>query len=197
MDGRCINFVLSYSDELFGADDEGNHICNPRSFVMFANMISGIKDWDDKDSLAFINTIAKGCFKDDQNRFGNMFTAFLRSKMHLLIQPKDMLLGGWDRIKGLMESAVYDSNGQDRPDVASVLEKRFANYVLAWLKSDNKTPIETVKKRIIDFLDTEQKGGKKLFTQDLIYHMLKSITSENKRQTNALLFEPKIAKILS
>lgn len=197
VDGRCINFVMSYSDELFNADEEGNRICNPRSFVMFANMISGVKDWDDAESLSFIQTIAKGCFKDEGSRFAAMFAAFLRNKMHLLIQPKDMLLGSWDRVKGILDSTVYDSNGQYRPDIASLLERRFSNYVNAWLDSDDKTPIAKVKDRILEFIDVEQKGGRRLFNKDLFLHMIKTITSDHKNQTNKLLFEPKIAAILS
>jgi len=196
IDGRCINFVASYSDELFNADDEGNRICNPRSFVMFANMISGIKDWDDADSLSFINTIARGCFKDN-GRFSQMFTLFLRNKMHLLIQPKKMLLGDWNEIKNTLDQTLYDSNGQYRPDIASLLERRFVSYVDAWLDSPDKTPIEKVKKRIIDFLDVDQNGGRRFFTKDQFYHMIKTITSEHKRQTSQLLYEPKIAKIIS
>lgn len=199
VDGRCINFVLSYANELFQADEEGNRICNPRSFVMFANMISGVKDWDNPDSLSFISTIAKGCFKDEDGRFSRMFTTFLRNKMHLLIQPKDMLLGAWDRIKKTLEDALYDSNGQYRPDIASLLEKRFVNYVSAWLDSDDKTPIATVKDRIVDFIDytSADKRKKFLFNKDLFYHMIKTITSEHCNQTNKLLFEPKISKMIS
>ena len=197
VDGRCINFVMSYADELFNADAEGNAICNPRSFVMFAKMISGIKDWDNPESLSFIQMIAKGCFKDEGSRFGSMFAAFIRNKMHLLIQPKDMLLGGWDRVKDILEQTVYDSNGQYRPDIASLLERRFSNYVNAWLDSDEKTPIAKVKERILDFIDLPEKGGKVLFNKDLFLHMIKSITSEHKNQTNKLLFEPKIAVMLS
>lgn len=197
VDGRCINFVLSYSNELFNADEDGNRICNPRSFVMFSDMISGVKDWDNADSLSFISTIAKGCFKDEGSRFSNMFTAFLRNKMHLLIQPKEMLLGGWDKVQPIMESTLYDSNGSYRPDIASLLERRFSNYVNAWLDSDDKTPISKVKDRILDFLDNEEKGGKRLFNKDLCYHMIKTITSEHKNQTNKLLYEPKIMKVLA
>ena len=197
VDGRCINFVLSYSNELFGSDEEGNHICNPRSFVMFSDMISGIKDWDNPDNLAFITTISRGCFKDERGRFSTMFSSFIRNKMHLLIQPKDMLLGGWDRIKGILEQTVYDTDGHYRSDIASLLERRFTNYGSAWLNSDGKTPIDTVKKRILDFLDYEQITGKRIFGKDMFYHMIKNITSTHKNQTNKLLFEPKIAKILS
>ena len=197
IDGRCINFVASYADELFNADDEGNRICNPRSFVMFANMISGLKDWDDAETLSFINLIAKGCFKDE-GRFSNMFTSFLRNKMHLLIQPKKMLLGDWNEVKDVMDKTLYDqSSGQYRPDIASLLERRFVSFVDAWLDSPDKTPIEKVKKRIIDFLHVDQNGGRRFFTKDQFYHMIKTITSEHRRQTGQLLYEPEIAKIIS
>ena len=195
VDGRCINFVASYSGELFSPDGDGNRICNPRSFVMFADMISGVQDWD--SNLAFITTVAKGCFKDDAGRFAQMFNSFIRNKMHLIVQPKDMLLGGWDKMKGVLESTLYDTNGQYRPDIASLLERRFSNYVLAWLGSSDKTPIAKVKDRILEFIENEDKGGKKLFTKDLFFHMLKTITSEKKQQTNHLLYEPKIAKMLA
>lgn len=197
IDGRCINFVSSYSNELFNSDEDGNHICNPRSFVMFANMISGIKDWDDPDNLAFISTISKGCFKDEANRFSLMFTSFIRHKMHLLIQPKAMLLEGWNTLKAKLEETLYDENGAYRADIASLLERRFSNYVGAWLESDGNTPIKTVIDRILNFIKNEEKGGKRLFTQDLLFHMIKTITSEHRNQTNKLLFEPEIAKVIS
>ena len=196
IDGRCINFVLSYYGELFNADDEGNRICNPRSFVMFANSISGVKDWDNPENLTFINLISKGCFKDEHGRFGKMFTSFIRNKMHLLIQPKEMLTGSWDKTRDKLLATVYDSNGQYRPDIASILERRFANFTLAWLKSNEKTPISAVKARLIDFIECEKKTGRKIFTKDLFYDMVKKITSEKKGQTNALLYEPMIANML-
>ncbi len=197
IDGRCINFVMSYSSELFKADDEGNRICNPRSFVMFANMISGIKDWDQAENLSFISLIARGCFKDEGGRFSQMFTAFLRNKMHLLIQPKDMLLGGWDRVRTTLEACLYDSDGKYRPDIAAILERRFANFVDAWLDSDEKTPIATVRDRLLNFIENPEKGGQVLFSKDLMFHMIKDITSAHKAQTNKLLYEPKIAVELS
>lgn len=197
VDGRCINFVMSYAKELFSADDDGNRICNPRSFVMFANMIGGVKNWDSPESLSFISTVSRGCFKDENNRFSTMFTSFIRNKMHLLIQPKDMLTGGWDRVKKILEDTVYDEDGRYRADIASLLERRFTNYVPAWLDSSDKTPISTVKDRILEFLNNEDKNGKRLFTKDMFYHMIKNITAEHKNQTNKLLFEPKIAKVIS
>ena len=196
IDGRCINFVSSYYQELFNADEDGNRICNPRSFVMFANMISGIKDWDDQDNLNFITTISSGCFKDEGGRFSKMFNAFLRNKMHQLIQPKEMLTGKWTDVQPKLSSILYDSNGNPRPDLSTLLERRFTNYVSAWLDSDDKTPISVVRDRIIDFIDSEEKGMK-MFSKDTLYHMIKKITSDHRNQTNKLLYEPKIANILA
>lgn len=198
LDGRCINFVMSYSDELFKADEEGNRICNPRSFVMFANMISGIKDWDKAENLEFISLIAKGCFKDDGGRFSSMFTSFIRNKMHLIIQPKDMLEQSWDTVKSKLESTLFDADGTYRPDIASLLERRFSNYINAWLDSDQKTPISKVKDRILEFMDYRNPNTNDcFFNADMFYHMIKTITSEHRKQTNALLYEPKIAKVIS
>lgn len=196
IDGRCINFVSSYSNELFNANENGDRICNPRSFVMFANMIQGVKDWDNPESLNFITTISKGCFKDEGGRFSTMFTTFLRNKMHLIIQPKEMLLGKWSEVQPKLAALLYDSDGSPRPDISTLLEKRFSNFVSAWLDSDAKTPIATVKDRIVDFIESEEKGVR-LFSRDSLYHMIKKITSEHKSQTNKLLFEPKIANIIS
>ena len=197
IDGRCINFIMTYSDELFRADEEGNRICNPRSFTMFSNMISGIKDWDTKDSLSFITTISKGCFKDDNGRFSQMFNAFLMNKMHLLIQPKKVLMGDWKEVQGILDSTVYDSDGHYRPDIAAILERRFTNFVSAWLDSKEQTPIAKVKTRILELLQSEEKGGRTIFTKDMFYHMIKNITADHKNQTNQLLHEPKIAAALS
>lgn len=195
IDGRCINFVLSYYNELFNADAEGNRICNPRSFTMFTNMISGIKDWDLPENLNFISMMAKGCFSNDDGKFSTMFTSFLRNKMHLIIQPKEILFGDWDTVKKVLEETMYDSDGSFRADISSLLERRFANYALAWLKTSD-SPVSKLIKRIVDFIDNKEKGGKVLFTKDLFYHMIKTITSENKAKTNKLLTDAKIAAIL-
>lgn len=191
MDGRCINFVLNYFGELFNSDEDGNHICNPRSFEMFSDMIAGIKDWEVPENLEFIQLISKGCFKDEGGRFNKIFASFIRNKMHLLIQPREVLSGDWATVQKKLEETVYDGNGQYRPDLASLIERRFVNYVSVWLESDKDTPIDKVKKRILDFID----NPKTIFSPDLMLHMVKTITSDHKRQTGKLLYEPKIAKL--
>jgi len=198
VDGRCINFVLTYSKELFEADDEGNRICNPRSFVMFADMISGIKDWDVPANLDFITMIAKGCFKDDANRFSQMFNSFIRNKMHTLIQPSEVLNDKWDVLQPKLMSTVYDSTGEWRPDIAQVIEKRFTNYVNAWLDSPADTPIKKVIDRIVNFIkEPETNGGKQIFNYELLYHMVKSITADHKNQTFKIMYDPTIAATIN
>ena len=198
IDSRCITFVANYFMELFNVDEEGNAICNPRSFVMFAKMISGIKDWENSDNLELITSIARGCFKDDGGRFSQMFSSFIRNKMHLLITPREMLLSDWDKVKEKLEKALYDG-GNWRPDIAALLERRFANFVLAWLGSSDDTPIAKVKERLYKFLDNTDAEGKpkKIFNDDQYVHMLKTITGEKKSQTGRLLVDPRIAKILA
>lgn len=191
MDGRCINFVLNYFKELFSSDEDGNHICNPRSFEMFSDMISNIKDWEVPENLEFIQLIAKGCFKDEGGRFNKIFASFIRNKMHLLIQPKEVLLGDWKTVQPKLENTVYDGNGDFRPDLASLIERRFVNYVSLWLESDKETPIDKVKKRILDFID----NPRPIFNQDLMIHMVKNIIADHKRQTSKLMYEPKIARL--
>ena len=189
IDGRAINFALSYGTELFSVDDEGNSIADPRSYEMFANMISGIKDWESPEGLSFIYDVAKGCFNDAENRFGNMFNIFLKNKMHTMIQPKQMLLGDWVTVKEKRSEAVMDNNGEARPAIATILGRRFANYVNAWLDSNEVTPIKTVKDRLLAFI----RSDKQFFSEDIYYHMIQSITAEHKAQTGKLLFEPEIA----
>ena len=138
-----------------------------------------------------IQLISKGCFQDEGGRFNKIFASFIRNKMHLLIQPKELLLGDWKTVLPKLEETVYDSNGQPRPDLASLLERRFVNYVSLWLESKEDTPIDKVKKRILDFID----NPRPIFPQDLMIHMVKTIISDHKRQTCKLMGEPKIAKL--
>ena len=193
MDGRCINFVLSYFGELFNSDKDGNHICNPRSFEMFSDMISDVKDWEVPENLEFIQLIAKGCFKDEGGRFNNIFASFIRNKMHLLIQPKEVLLSKWDDVKDKLMNTIYDGNGQFRSDLSSLIERRFVNYVSYWLESSDNTPIDKVVKRILDFIHNPMP----LFNNDLMIHMVKTITSDHKKQTCKLMMEPEIARLLN
>jgi hypothetical protein len=110
-----------------------------------------------------------------------------------------MLLGSWDTVKAKLEEAVYDTNGEYRPDIASVLSRRFSYYVNAWLDSKEETPIKKVIDRLLDLIRYKDKEEKypRLFTEDMFYHMITVITSEHKGQTNHLMREADIVKLIN
>ena len=191
IDGRCISFALNYADELFNCNDEGNSVANPRSYTMFCNSIRNIKDWDNPENLDFIQTIAQGCFSDEKGKFGAMFATFIANRMHLLIPPKDLLMHKWDTIKDKLYEQIH-KDGRYETGVASLIERRFTNYVISWLDSDEPTPGNTpkstlLKNRIVEFIDNN------IFTEGMYFHMIQNITKVHKAQTGKLLYEPKIA----
>lgn len=187
IDGRCISFALMYGAELFGRDAQGNSIADPRTYSMFCGAIAGVPDWEKAENIDFIHLLASGCFRDDKGRFPTMFSAFIQNKMHLLITPKQMLLNKWDTIKDKLIEQL-NKDGKYNTGVASILERRFTNYVVAWLDSEGQTPINVVKDRILDFIRND------IFKEDLYYHMIKTITNTHKAQTGKLLYEPEISQ---
>lgn len=183
IDGRCINFVMSYSSELFSADDNGARMCNPRSFTMFANSISNIKDWD--SNLAFINMLSKGCFDDENGRFSSMFTSFITNKMHLLIQPEEIMKGSWDTVKKKLNDSL-----NDRPDIATLIERRLSNYVVSKSKI-GELDLNTFKNRALDII---REG---IFSKDMLYHLLKTTINNNLKWGSKLLTNQEISTILA
>ena len=189
LDSRAINFALLYP-EIF--EKEGNvQKINPRSYVTFCNAISGLKDWSTSANLAMILNIAKGCFTSKENIVGNLFTTFIANKLDKLIAPKDMLFEPWDTVKTKIKSCVYDSNGY-RPDIASVLSTRLLNYSLLYF-GEKGAKTEVVQDRLLEFINSPEP----LLTEDLLFHLIKTITTKFSGRANKLIMNPKIrAKIL-
>lgn len=189
LDSRAINFALLYP-EIF--EKEGNvQKINPRSYVTFCNAISGLKDWSTSANLAMILNIAKGCFTSKENIVGNLFTTFIANKLDKLIAPKDMLFEPWNTVKTKIKSCVYDSNGY-RPDIASVLSTRLLNYSLLYF-GEKGAKTEVVQDRLLEFINSPEP----LLTEDLLFHLIKTITTKFSGRVNKLIMNPKIrAKIL-
>lgn len=189
LDSRAINFALLYP-EIF--DKEGNvQKINPRSYATFCNAISGLKDWNAADNLAMILNIAKGCFTSKENIIGNLFTTFINQKLDKLISPKDMLFESWDTVKTKIKNCVYE-NGVYRPDIASVLSTRLLNYSLMYF-GEKGAKTEVVQDRLLDFINSPEV----LLTEDLLFHLIKTITTKYSSRANKLIMNPKIrAKIL-
>lgn len=186
IDGRGINFLLSYHSEIFKSMDGVNRV-NARSYTMFINAISGISDWETPENLATILTIAKGCFSFDQdNVIGTLFTQFIINKLDKLVEPEDLLMKDWKTVRPRIKNCVYD-NDIYRPDIANILSTRLLNYIMIFFETKGaKTMI--VQDRLLDIINCEDN----LFTEDLIFNIVKTLASKYKSRMNKILTIPSI-----
>ncbi|MGL5561706.1 MAG: hypothetical protein ACRDCN_03660 [Tannerellaceae bacterium] len=190
IDSRLINFALAYP-EIMETKKNVTQTVNPRSMVTFANTISGIKDFSDSKSLALILNIASGCFTDEHNSVGNLFTMFIANKLDKLISPEDLINKKWSTVKPILEDVLYD-NGVYRADIASIITTRFINYTsMTFSKKGAKT--EPIAERILDLIDDNDKI---LLSEDLIFNLIKNITTSHPTRTKKLLLNPKVIKKL-
>lgn len=193
MDSRAINFGLYYNSELFDPSHP-NHLdtINPRSYTTFTNIISGIKNWDKPESLALILNISKGCFHDPNNVVGSLFTSFIANKLDKLVTPEDMLTKKWDTVKEDIEKCVYEKDDY-HPEIAAVLNTRLLNYSVNYLKDGNKADV--VCNRLLDLIDNSNSSTEKhLFSEDLIFSIIKTIVAKFPAKTNKLLLNPAVRK---
>ena len=187
LDNRVINFMLSYHRELMDPKDTHTHIMNARSYTMFGNIISGINNWSSSNNLAMILQIASGCFNDKDNLIGSLFTTFIANKLDKLISPKDILLEDWDKINSKIESCVYDENDTYRPAVAAILQTRLLNYSdFYFTQKDCKTDV--VVDRLLDIIHSK----KKLFDEDILFNIIKSLCQKYPNRMNKYLLNPEI-----
>ena len=193
MDDRAINFALYYNNELFDPNHP-NHLdtINPRSYTTFTNIISGIENWDKPESLALILNISKGCFHDPNNVVGSLFTSFIANKLDKLVTPEDMLMKKWDTVKEDIEKCVYEKEDY-HPEIAAVLNTRLLNYSVNYLKEGNKADV--VCNRLLDLIDNSNSStDKHLFSEDLIFSIIKTIVAKFPAKTNKLLLNPAVRK---
>jgi len=191
MDSRVLNFALSYSNELFESKD-GVNVVNARSYTMFGNAISGIDDWSTPENLALILNISKGCFPfDKDNIIGGLFTTFIANKLDKLVSPKDMLLQSWNTVKDKIKKCVYDDE-EYRPEIASVLATRLLNYSMVYFGTKG-CKSSVVQDRLLDIINSEDK----LFSEDLIFNVVKNLATKHSAKMNKVLMIPAIrAKLL-
>lgn len=186
LDGRAINFAISYSHELFENSNQLATI-NPRSYTMFANAISGISDWQKSESLAMILNISKGCFSDPDNIVGSLFTTFVANKLDQLVSPKDMLMEKWDTIYPKIKKCVYDQQGNYKPAVAAVLQTRLLNYS-TWYFDQKGSQTETVKDRLLELMNAKEM----LFSEDILFNIIKTLCTKYPSRTNKWMLNTQI-----
>ena len=156
---------------------------NARSITIFFNAISSFSSFE--DNLPMIQFIAEGSVGDT---FGTMFTMFINNKLDKLISPKRILTGQeWKDI----ENELYDTIGMGnnyRADIASTLATRIVNYTVH--HSENETVNDKFINRVQEITLSNA------FTNDIKYHMVKSILNGNKTKFAKLMMNPEIAKMV-
>ena len=187
IDGRAINFELLYGNEIFKKHN-GVQTVNPRSYTTFCKAISGLKDWNKPETLALILQISKGCFLNDKdNIIGNLFTTFIANKLDKLIQPKDMIELKWETLEPKMRECIYD-NGNFRPDIASILTIRLMNYILYLFSIKGAIKENVIYDRILEIVNNDEM----LFSEDLIFHLVKTLITKYPGRTGKLLMNATI-----
>ena len=186
IDNRAINFALLNGEEMFRKHN-GIQTVNPRAYTMFCKAISGIDNWENPDSLALILNISKGCFLNDENNaIGRMFTTFIHQKLDQLVNPKDMLMGKWETVEPRIFNCVY-SDGRFKPEIASILAIRLLNHILYYF-SQKGVKEDVVQNRLLDFIHNKRK----LFSDDLLFHTIKTVIAKYPQRTGKLLMIPEI-----
>lgn len=186
IDSRAINFCLLYGEEIFKKHNNVQTI-NPRAYTTFCKAISGIKDWNDESSLALILNISKGCFLNDRdNVVGTLFTTFIAQKLDKLVQPKDMLSQKWETVEPKIHDCVYD-NGKFKTEIAAILAIRLLNYIMFYF-SQSGVKESVVQDRLLDFID----NPRKLLSDDLLFHIIKTVVGKYPAKTTKLLINSKI-----
>lgn len=188
LDPRAINFLLLYECELFNRK-QGYSKVNARNYTMFANIISGIDDWSTLENQALILQIASGCFLDDSDIVGGLFTQFISNKLDKLIDPELLVTGGFDRVKKILLDQLYDEDLY-RADIANVITTRFINFASNWI--DQKKDIKVIIDRIVDIIDCD----KQLLSEDLLFSLIKTLNTNHMGKCSKLILNPKIANKL-
>jgi hypothetical protein len=172
-----------------------NHLTtiNPRSYTTFCNAISGIEDWSDPSSLALILNISKGCFHDTDNIVGSLFTNFIANKLDKLVSPEDMLLQGWDTVSKKIEKCVWDGD-QYHPEIAAVLHTRLLNYAQKYFETKG-SKANVVQDRLLELVENADNPKEKtLFSEDILFSVIKTLIAKYPGKTNKLLLNPQIRK---
>lgn len=194
VDGRAINFLLLYSDELMDSKNTHSHIMNARSYTMFSDIISGIDNWESPENLAMILQIASGCFNDSDNIIGGLFTNFIANKLDKLISPEDMLFQDWKIVKSRIKNCVYD-NDVYRSDIASVLHTRLLNKIINYF-SQPKAETAIVENRLSELIEECKDPETQLFSQDFIFNIIKTLIKLYPNRCNKLILNPKFRQIV-
>ena len=106
-----------------------------------------------------------------------------------------MLLKPWNIIKPKIKNCVWDNNKNYRPDVASILHTRLLNYSRYYF-SQPKAKTDVVQDRLIELIDASEDKDEMLFSEDLLFDIIRILIKEYPQRTNKFMLNPKIRKKL-
>lgn len=181
LDSRCINFAIQFSNELFKPKHNVTIAC-PRSYVTFCKAISGISDW--KSGLKRILLVSKGCFDDQDNAVGRIFSVFINNEYDKLISPKDIFEKSWEYVQRKLTEAM-NKDGEYRASVASMMATRIVNWIDAYFDKPGYVSAPVIKR-------LEEMFEHKSFSEDLLFYIIKSVVSRHRKQAVKLLQNPEI-----
>lgn len=188
IDSRAINFALLYETEIF--QPKNNVVlANARNYTTFCRAIAGIKDWSEANSLRLIMQIASGCFLGKENTLGALFTTFINNRLDTLISPERLVNGAWDTIASELHNSVYQADNY-RADIASILGTRFLNYCDKYLGTE-KASSKQVETRLCELITSKTQ----LFSQDILYTIIKTLCKNHVAQTNKWFLNNNIRNI--
>ena len=193
IDGRAINFALYYNTELF--EPKNNVVvANARNYTTFCRAIAGLPKWNDEKTLEIILEIASGCFLDKDQVVGTLFTQFINNNLDKLISPERLLNGEWEAVKQEILNCVY-ANGNTssynyKANIANILGTRFMNYCNKYLGTDKAD-----SKKVADRIDKFVTSDTQLFSQDIMYNIVKTICSNHASLTNRWFLNKNIRQI--
>jgi hypothetical protein len=105
--------------------------------------------------------------------------------------PEVLVTQKWDTLAPKLEALLYE-NDIYRPDLASILSTRFCNYSLMLFEKKG-TKTDVVVDRILEIIDNK----KILFSEDLIFNLIKTLNKMYPARCNKMLMNPKIiAKLI-
>lgn len=188
IDGRAVNFAMLYPSELF---EKKNNVvlANARSYTTFCRAIAGLKDWSDEQSLSMIMQIASGCFFGNDNTLGALFTQFIHNRLDRLVSPEEMATGSWNTVQPKIYNCVYE-HGEYRADIASILGTRFLNWADKSMQDKTVKP-DMICKRLSEF----QTSDPKLFTQDILYTIVRTLAGNHPVTTTKWFYDKNIKAI--
>ncbi len=102
-----------------------------------------------------------------------------------------MIEDSWDKLRPNMENCIRENNTL-RPDMASLLTMRLCNHILYLFSKKGGVKEEKVLNRILDIVTNKEK----LFTDDLVFHLCKTLISKYPGRTNTLKSNPIIRQRL-